>query len=313
MTATVNVNGRISREREAVIPVFDHGFLYGEGVYETLRTYNERPFLLNRHLRRLRTSAEMISLRVPLTDDQFDARIGETERAAVAQLGGGLGEWYIRILLTRGVGELTYDPAACPTPSVVIIVKPFEAPPQEAYEQGVNVTLVSIIRNHPESVNPLIKSNNLLNNALAMQEAVRRGAFEGVMRNYRGELSECTTSNLFVVTNGQAVTPPLESGLLAGITREFVFELGNAAAIPVREAVLRDEDLFDADEVFLTSTTRELLPITRVDNRVIGNGQPGPITRRLLEAFRRRADALTKPVASQRLTVTSKVDSQRSS
>jgi branched-chain amino acid aminotransferase len=293
MTAIVNVNGRISGEREAVIPVFDHGFLYGEGVYETLRTYHERPFLLDRHLRRLRTSAEMISLSVPLTDDQFEARIAETARAASTQLGAGPCDWYIRILLTRGVGELTYDPAACPTPSVVIVVKPFEAPKPEVYEQGVMVALVSIVRNHPDSVNPLIKSNNLLNNALAMQEAFRRGAFEGVMRNYRGELSECTTANLFVVKNGEALTPPLASGLLAGITRELVFELGRAEAIPVREAVLRDKDLFEADEVFLTSTTRELLPITRVDEREIGNGRPGPVTRRLLDAFRHQAQVLT--------------------
>ena len=294
MAAMVNVNGHISGDREAVVPALDHGFLYGEGVYETLRTYNERPFLLDRHLRRLRTSAEMINLRVPLSDDQFDARIADTARAAATRLAHAGTEWYIRILLTRGVGELTYDPAACPTPSVVIIVKPFEPPTAEAYEQGVTVALVSTIRNHPAAVNPLIKSNNLLNNALAMQEAVKRGAFEGIMRNYRGELSECTQSNFFVVKNGQALTPALDAGLLAGITREFVFELGSDEGVPVREAVLRDPDLFGADEVFLTSTTRELLPITRVDDRVIGNGRPGPITRRLLEAFRRRAESLTR-------------------
>lgn len=299
MTAIVNVNGRISDEHEAVIPVLDHGFLYGEGVYETLRTYNQRPFLLDRHLRRLRKSAEMISLRVPLTDDQFDARITETEQTAATRIGEPSSQWYIRILVTRGVGELTYDPAACPTPSVVIIVKPFEPPRPEAYEEGVAVTLVSIIRNHPDALNPLIKSNNLLNNALAMQEAVRRGAFEAVMRNYRGELSECTTANLFVVKHGQALTPPLVSGLLAGITREFLFEVGRSEGIPVRDTVLRDNDLLEADEVFLTSTTRELVPITRVDDRVIGSGRPGPITRRLLEAFRRQAQELTKTVVSR--------------
>lgn len=303
MTAIVNVNGRISDGHEAVIPVLDHGFVYGEGVYETLRTYNQRPFLLDRHLRRLRKSAEMMSLRVPLIDDQFDARITETEQTAATRVGEPSPEWYIRILVTRGVGELTYDPAACPTPSVVIIVKPFEPTRPEAYEEGVTVALVSIVRNHPGALNPLIKSNNLLNNALAMQEAIRRGAFEAVMRNYRGELSECTTANLFVVKKGQALTPPLESGLLAGITREFVFELGRAEGIVAREAVLRDNDLFEAEEVFLTSTTRELLPITRVDDRLIGGGRPGPITRRLLEAFRRQADSLTKTVVGQRSTV----------
>src|SRR6185295_13626727 len=145
------------------VPVLDHGFLYGEGVYETMRTYNERPFLLDRHLRRLRTSAAMINLRVPLTDEQFDARIAATTEAAAAAQGRAVSDWYIRILLTRGVGELSYDPAACPIPSVVMIVKPYEAPGPEVYEQGVRVALVSVVRNHPESVNPLIKSNNLLN------------------------------------------------------------------------------------------------------------------------------------------------------
>jgi branched-chain amino acid aminotransferase len=151
------------------------------------------------------------------------------------------------------------------------------------------VALVDIVRNHPGSVNPIIKSNNLLNNALAMQEAVRRGAFEGVMRNYRGELAECTTANLFIVNSGAALTPPIDAGLLAGITREFVFEVGAAARIPVREQVLKDADLFGADEAFLTSTTREILPIVQVDERKIAGGRPGPVTIALLAGFRRKA------------------------
>jgi branched-chain amino acid aminotransferase len=189
MAATVNVNGRISGEKDAVISVFDHGFLYGEGVYETLRTYNGRPFLYDRHMRRLRRSAEMIVLDVPFTDEQFAQRIRDT--MAASNLDGG--EAYVRVLLTRGIGELTYDVRATPTPSVVIIVKPHEDPPAETYERGVTVCMSAILRNHPGSVNPMIKSNNLLNNALAMQEALRRGGFEGIMRNYRGELTECTT------------------------------------------------------------------------------------------------------------------------
>jgi branched-chain amino acid aminotransferase len=204
------------------------------------------------------------------------------------------------MLLTRGVGELSYDPAACPKPSVVILVKPLDVPPTDAYENGVSVVLVSVMRNHPDSVNPLIKSNNLLNNALAMQEAVRRGAFEGVMRNYRGEISECTTANIFVVKGGLVLTPPLDAGLLAGITREFLFELGPGQGVPVRDAVLRDEDLFGADEAFLTSTTRELVPIVRVDDRAIGDGKPGPLTRKLLQTFRDQAQALTKAPSSRR-------------
>jgi branched-chain amino acid aminotransferase len=244
-------------------------------------------------MRRLRKSADMLVLPVPLSNDDIDARFRETVRAA------GLGdaanrEAYIRILVTRGIGELTYDPAACPTPSIVVIVKPHVDPPRDWMEQGVKVALVGVMRNHPGSVNPLIKSNNLLNNALAMQEAFRRGAVEGVMRNYRGELAECTQSNLFIVKDGAALTPPVDAGLLAGITREFLFEVGAASGIPVRDAVLRDDDLLGADEAFFTSTTRELVPIVKVDDHVIGAGKPGPVTRALHAAFRAQAQALTE-------------------
>ncbi|MGB7218828.1 MAG: aminotransferase class IV [Vicinamibacterales bacterium] len=288
MAATVNVNGRVFDQEHAVVSVFDHGFLYGEGIYETLRTYNGQPFLFDRHMRRLRVSADMLTLPVPLTDAELAARCRETMNAA--GLGGGPdSEAYVRILVTRGIGDLSYDPAACPTPSIIVIVKAHVSPPREVYERGVSVTLVSIVRNHPGTVNPLIKSNNLLNNALAMQEAFRRGAFEGIMRNYRGELAEGTQTNLFVVKNGAALTPPLDAGLLAGLTREFLFEVGAELGIPVREAVLRDEDLFSADEAFLTSTTREVAPIVRVDDKKIGAGVPGPTTRALLDGYRRKA------------------------
>ena len=285
MSATVNVNGRITAEHEAVISVFDHGFLYGEGIYETMRTYNQRPFLFDRHMRRMRNSASMIALEMHFTDSELAARIRDT-RAAADMKGA---EAYIRVLVTRGIGELTYDPHATPTPSVVIIVKPQVDPPPEAYEQGVRAVIVDVVRNHPESVNPQIKSNNLLNCALAAQQAIRRGGYEGIMRNYRGELSECTTANLFIVRDGIALTPPIEAGLLPGITREFLFEVGKEEEIAVREEVLRDEDLFTADEAFLTSTTREVVPIVKVDERSIGSGRPGPITHRLLAGFRRRA------------------------
>lgn len=292
MAATVNVNGRVSDQEHAVISIFDHGFLYGEGVYETLRTYNGQSFLFDRHMRRLRRSAGMLALQIPLTDAQIDQRFNETVRAA------GLGhgpdrEAYIRILVTRGIGELTYDPAATPVPSIVVIVKPNVDPPREVFERGVKVSLVSVMRNHPGTVNPLIKSNSLLNNALAMQEAIRSGGFEGVMRNTRGELAECTQSNLFIVKDGAALTPPLDAGLLPGITREFLFEVGAEAGIPVREAVLKDADLLGADESFLTSTTREVVPIVQVDDRAIGSGQPGPITRALLDGYRKKARALS--------------------
>ncbi len=294
----VNVNGRVFDQEHAAISVFDHGFLYGEGVYETLRTYNGEPFLLDRHLRRLHNSASMLSLRVPLTDREIESRFRDTMHAA--GLGDNGREAYLRILVTRGVGELTYDPAACAEPSIVVIAKEHVDPPAAAFENGVTVALVGIVRNHPDSVNPLIKSNNLLNNALAMQEAFKRGAFEGIMRNYRGELAECTTANLFIVKDGAVLTPPLDSGLLAGITREFVFEVGHATGIPVREQVLHDADLLAADEAFLTSTTRELVPIVQVDHLKIGPGRPGPVTKALLTSFRAAAHRLTTSVGHLR-------------
>ena len=288
MGATVNVNGRVFDQEHAVVSVFDHGFLYGEGVYETMRTFNGKPFLFDRHMQRLRNSSGMLALQVPLSDEEMSGRCLNTMRAA--GLGDGPAtEAYIRILVTRGVGELSYDPAACPVPTVIVIVKPQVDPAPDVYEQGVMIALVPIVRNHPGSVNPLIKSNNLLNNALAMQEAVRRGAFEGVMRNYKGELAECTQSNLFVVKDGAALTPPLDAGLLPGITRAFLFEVGAEAGIPVREAVLKDNDLLNADEVFFTSTTRGVVPATKVDAHVIGSGAPGPVTKALRAAYMKYA------------------------
>jgi branched-chain amino acid aminotransferase len=286
MPATVNVNGKISDQRQAVVSVFDHGFLYGEGVYETLRTYNRRPFLLDRHLRRLRTSAGMIALGVPLTDDQLADRVAETVEHA-SRTGPRGTEWYIRILLTRGVGELTYDIAATPAPTVVMIVKPHADLPAELYTNGVRVIISSIVRNHPETVNPMIKSNNLLNCALAMQEGFKRGAYEALMRNYKGELAEGASSNFFIVKGGVALTPPVSVGLLPGITREFMWDVGRAAAIPVGEAMVYDADLYGADEAFLTGTTREVIPIVQVEDRTIGSGLPGSVTKTLHETFRK--------------------------
>jgi branched-chain amino acid aminotransferase len=295
MSVFVNVNGLIADGARAAISVFDHGFLYGEGVYETIRTYNGEPFLFDRHLRRLRASAEMIALDVPFTDHEFLQRSIDTMNAA--DLGrrtdNSYAEAYIRILFTRGIGDLTYDPAATPHPSVVVIVKPLPVTPEEQYRRGVKVSMVDIIRNHPRSVNPLIKSNNLLNNALCMQQAIRKGGVEGVFRNYRGELSECSQSNLFIVADGTVRTPALDAGLLAGITRAFVFELGASAGLAVEEAALRDQDLLDADEAFFTSTTKELMPIVQVDDRTIGTGAPGPVTKKLLAEYRRRANEMT--------------------
>src|SRR5215207_5902936 len=283
LRGAVYVKGVIRPAGEAVVPVYDHGFLYGEGVYETLRTYNRVPFLYDRHMHRMRASAERIRLPVPFGDADMASWIDRTVAAA-----GEMQEAYIRILFTRGVGELNYDPRSTPDPTVVIIVKPLEEPPARVFDEGISICLVPILRNHPGSVNPLIKANNLLNNALAMQEANRRGGEEGLMCNYRGELSECSQANFFMVRSGVVLTPKSEAGLLEGITRAFLFEVGDEAGIEVREAILRPEDLETADEAFITSTTRELSPVTKVDGRPVGTGKPGTVTNALLRGYRQR-------------------------
>jgi branched-chain amino acid aminotransferase len=293
LRGAVYVNGKIAPAAQAAVPVYDHGFLYGEGVYETLRTYNHVPFLYDGHTRRLRASAGYLALDVPFTDDQLLEWISETMAAA-----GEMAEAYIRVLLTRGVGELTYDVHSTPTPSLVIIVKPLEEPPPRVFSEGIRISLVSILRNHPGSVNPIIKSNNLLNNALAMQEASRRGAEEGLMCNYRGELSECSQANVFIVRGGVALTPQSEAGLLEGLTRSFLFEVGKDVGVQVRGDTLFPKDLETADEAFITSTTRELSPVTRIDDRIVGNGKPGAVTLKLLDGYRRRARAITQPRVS---------------
>lgn len=284
----VYVNGRIAPAAEAVVPVYDHGFLYGEGVYEVVRTYNGVLFLYDYHMRRLRRSAQHLQLDVPFDDATLAKWIDQTRAAA-----GEMREAYVRILLTRGIGETSYDIKATPTPSLVIMVKPLENPPARVDEEGIRIALVSILRNHPGSVNPVIKSNNLLNNALAMQEALRHGGEEALLCNYRGELAECSQSNFFIVRGGIVLTPRKEAGLLEGITRGFLFDVGDEVGVEIRRETLVPKDLEAADEAFITSTTREISPVVRIDDRVIGTGKPGPITKKLLEGYRKRANQLT--------------------
>jgi len=240
-------------------------------------------------MRRLRQSAERLLLDVPFTDAALLQWMEQTVAAA-----GELDEGYIRVLLTRGVGDLNYDPKSTPTPTTVIIVKPLEAPAPRVFDDGIRIALVDMLRNHPKSVNPIIKSNNLLNNALAMQAAYRAGAEEALMCNYRGELTECSQANFFMVRGGAALTPASDAGLLEGVTRAFIFELGKEIGIDVREEVLTPKDLATADEMFITSTTRELSPVVNVDGRAVGSGKPGPVTRQLLELYQRRAQELTR-------------------
>jgi branched-chain amino acid aminotransferase len=297
MRGAVYVNGTIAPADQAVVPVYDHGFVYGEGVYETLRTYNRVPFLYDRHMRRLRQSSERLLLDVPFDDATLLKWIDQTVEAA-GDLGHP-GEAYIRILLTRGVGDLNYDPKSTPQPTTVIIVKPFEPPAARVFNDGIRISLVDMLRNHPKSVNPLIKSNNLLNNALAMQAAYRAGAEEALMCNFRGELTECSQANFFMVRDGAALTPKSEAGLLEGVTRAFIFELGRELGIDVREETLLPNDLESADEMFITSTTRELSPVVNVDGRSVGSGKPGPVTSALLSRYRQRAQELTRAAVTR--------------
>jgi branched-chain amino acid aminotransferase len=287
LPGVVYVNGTVTTAEHAVVPVFDHGFLYGEGVYETLRTYHRQPFLFAEHMARLRRSAALMGLAVPFSDQDLSSWMIRTMEAH-DQLAAPLTEAYIRVLLTRGVGPLTYDPAACPSPSVVIIVKEFPSPPERTFTRGITVSLVGIRRNHPEALNPAIKSNNLLNNALAMQEALSAHADEALMCNQDGHVVECSQSNFFVVRNGRVQTAPLADGLLPGVTRAFVIALAEELGVGVDQASMTPDDVLAADEAFITGTTREVTPVVRVNEHAIGNGAPGPITQALLAAFRAR-------------------------
>ena len=287
LQAAVFVNGKVTTAEDAVVPVFDHGFLYGEGVYETMRTYRSAPFLFAPHMARLRQSAALMALEVPFTNDELAAHVKKTTEGFVQHF-GAVGETYIRVLLTRGVGGLSYSLEATPAPTLVIIVKPFPAPPEHTFTKGIRVSLVSVRRNHPEALNPAIKSNNLLNNALAMQEALRHGADEALMLNQSGHVVECSQSNFFIVKGGRLRTAPLNAGLLPGITREFVIGLARDQGLDVDEIDYSPADVTTADEAFITGTTREVTPVVAVDVHRIGSGSPGGITKRLLHEFRRR-------------------------
>jgi branched-chain amino acid aminotransferase len=278
-----SINGAVVPAEQARVSVLDTGFTFGDGVYETLRTYGGRPFELGRHLARLRASAARLGIEVPAGDGELRARLDALlERA-------DHGESFIRLIVTRGVGDCSYHFERVQGPTVVMFARPHEAIPDRAYREGVDVAVVSVRRNHPDALDPAIKSINLLNNVLAVREAQARGAIEAILLNQRGEVAEGASSNLFVVRAGRVVTPPLDAGILAGITRDLVIELGPAAGHPVHERPLSVGELLEADEAFLTSSLKEVAPIRAVDGRPIGDGRPGPATLRLLRAYREYA------------------------
>lgn len=280
MTVRVFVNGEISDESSAVISIFDRGFLYGDSVYEVLRTAGGRPVDLDRHLDRLDRSAAAIMLALPA---------GERIRAAVSQTLAAAGnpDSYIRIIVTRGAGRIALDLDAAENPSLLVIVAPLKMPRPELYSEGAHIAIVGVERTSRRAVDPAVKSGNYLNSILALAEAQRRGAYEALMLGPDGRVAEGSTSNVFAVRGGRLTTPALMTGILAGITRQRVIELARAAGLEAGEGDLFPDDLRAADEVFITSSIRGVMPVTRVDDAVISAGAPAPITRRLMDAYDR--------------------------
>lgn len=281
MSCQVYINGRFVPQEDATISVFDHGLLYGDGVFEGLRVYHGRVFRLREHIRRLYESAKAIWLEIPLDFDEMCDAVNEAVRV------NKLVDGYVRLVVTRGVGTLGLDPNRCSHPQVIVIADKIELYPPELYEKGLEIVTVSVQRNHPAALSPRIKSLNYLNNILAKIEGLQAGCIEALMLNHKGEVAECTGDNIFLVRAGVLYTPPLEAGILAGITRDAVIELAREANIPVRETPLTKHDVYIADEVFLTGTAAEVIPVVKVDSRTIGNGTPGPITRDLERRFKK--------------------------
>jgi branched-chain amino acid aminotransferase len=285
----VYVNGSFVQEKEAMVSVFDHGFLYGDGVYETLRTYQARPFLLSRHLARLRRSCDLIGLAPPLGDDEWRSILSEIlKRNHLLDAG-------LRLTVSRGTGEMGIDPALCPKPTVVVMSKPLSPYPASMREAGVRLDLVSVRRNPLSAQSPQIKSLSFLNNILAKQEASRAGAFDALMLNLDHHVTECTTSNIFFVAQGKLYTPSSECGILEGITREVIIELAHGLGIPVEEGRYEIGDLLAADECFVTNTGMEVMPVSQVGDRLIGAGGAGPISMKLWMAFQEHLDRYLEP------------------
>ena len=274
-----SINGIVVPAEEARVSVLDNGFAFGDSVYEVLRTYGGLAFEPGRHFRRLRASAARLGISVPASDASLLAQVDALLARTAAR------ESYIRIVVSRGLGDCSYHFERVQGPTVVMIQKALPPYPAWHYQDGVKVAAVAVRRNHPRALDPAIKSSNLLNNILAVREAQSRGAEEPVLLNQEGFLAEGASTNVFLARGGTLFTPPLSAGILAGITREVVLELLPGLGIPFRERPLRLEELLSADEAFLTSTTREVVPVTRVDETTLGNGRPGPLTRRVMEAF----------------------------
>jgi branched-chain amino acid aminotransferase len=279
MSLKVYISGQLYDKEDAKISVYDHGLLYGDGVFEGIRVYGGKVFRLAEHLERLWNSAKAIWLQIPMTPAELGRAVEDTVKVNNIQDG------YVRLVVTRGAGSLGLDPNKCSHPQVIIIADYITLYPREFYENGLEIITVSTLRNHPAALSPRIKSLNYLNNILAKIEGLQAGCVEALMLNHKGEVSECTGDNIFLVSKGALLTPPTDAGILEGITRAVVIELARAAGIAVREIPLTKHDVYVADECFLTGSAAEIVPVVKVDSRPIGDGKPGPVTRRLLERF----------------------------
>lgn len=280
----IYIDGKFYDENNARVSVFDHGLLYGDGVFEGIRAYNGRVFKLKEHVERLFYSAQAIMLKIPMTPAEMTEAVIRTCRE------NNVRDGYIRLVVTRGVGTLGLNPFKCKTPSVIIIAGKIQLYPPEVYENGMSIITAATTRNLHNALNPAIKSLNYLNNILAKIEAINANVEEAIMLNAEGFVAECTGDNIFIVKEGKLMTPPLSAGALRGITRAVVMELAEKEGIEVSEPNLTRYDLYNADECFLTGTAAELVPVTKIDQRIIGDGKPGKITKLLLERFH----ALTK-------------------
>jgi branched-chain amino acid aminotransferase len=293
MGGTVYVNGRITTRQEATVSVYDHGYLYGDGVFEGIRVYDGRVFKLEEHLDRLYESARHILLEIPLGRDEMRQAILDTVRAS------GLRDAYVRPVVSRGPGDLGIDPRKCARPTVAIIVDAIQLYPAEAYERGLRLITASVRRPAPDALDGRIKSLNYLNNILARIEANRAGADEALLLTGDGYVCECSADNLFLVARGEVWTPAAHLGLLRGVTRDTVLALAREAGLPAGERVFTLHDVYAADECFLTGTGAEVGPVVEVDGRRIGDGRPGPVTTRLVAAFRELARATGTPVSAE--------------
>jgi branched-chain amino acid aminotransferase len=280
MSLKIYISGTLYDKEDAKISVYDHGLLYGDGVFEGLRSYGGKVFRLDQHLDRLYESAKAIRLQIPMTKPELAQAVNET--VAV----NGIQDGYVRLVVTRGAGSLGLDPNRTSNPQVIIIADSITLYPKEFYENGLEIVSVSTIRNHPAALSPRVKSLNYLNNILAKIEGLQAGCVEALMLNHLGQIAECTGDNIFLVSRGDLLTPPVDAGILQGITRDAVIELARNDGLTVREIPLTKHDVYIADECFLTGSAAEVIPVVKVDSRPIGNGKPGVITRELTARFR---------------------------